>query len=965
MSCFKPFESPQVAFTRLMRVVTIALMAALQLRAATYYVDFASGSDSASGLSATSAWKRCPGDSAATGVPAGKTLSAGDTVLFKGGVIYRGSISVNASGTSGSPITFKGDGWGTEKARLDGADVASLSWTLCPSQAFALGNPNYAKIFYATAPAGFTSFLTGLYEDGDFLWYSQGPDVTDPFYYDNMYEYYQIPLGSSSVRQTRTSITDTTRFTQTDAGFWNGAQVATWIRGNLVAIKAVTSFNPATDTINHEDLGADPYTDRTSYYSMLNHVSLISRPGEYAYDPAQNRLYVWPRTSDSAANHEYAVQVRDTAFTIPSRSYVKIEGFSIQHFAQGVYASSTATTGVTVRNNEITKLRSGNKYAVFVNAGSSVVEGNRVVDCLRAVGILSSATGIVIRSNFVSRTSRQGIWFMGATRSQIANNVITDIQGSHANALSIYSGASDILVAHNVITLANSPITYEDSSDLTFFGNLVDGRDQNRPVSEWFGTSGTIAFVNNTFVRNPDSECVFVLTPGSAQYVFINNIMDAGGPSSSTHAYNLFVGSPGWALSANEELRTTLSEVFVSPASGDWRPKLGGPAVDKATNPSSYLPTPVFPTFNFNVDLAGNPRAVNGVWDRGAYEYATSVPDTNAPAISGVSVQGITANLATIVFNTSESARSGVEYGLTTGYGGSVSNATLATTHNLALSGLLPNTLYHYRVHATDAAGNHAQTGDLAFQTVDVDLVVPTVTLTAPANGAVVSNSITLSATASDNVEVAGVVFLVDGTAVGAEDTTAPYSLAWDTTSVANGVHSVAARARDAAGNQTTSGAVSITVGNAALPGQFNIGDRVMVNSDPTLRVRSTAALAGTVLGEQPVGTLGTVVAGPVNADGYKWWQINYDSAPDGWSIEGVSSSAWLVRDTSSTPPRPQLSVPVVQSDGTLIISWTGTGTLQLASTANGPWNDVNGAVSPFTWTPPAGTLQAFARIRK
>ena len=61
--------------------------------------------------------------------------------------------------------------------------------------------------------------------------------------------------------------------------------MATWIQGNLVAVKPVTSFDPATDTVYHEDLGGNPYTDRTSYYSMLNHAALISRPGEYAYDP--------------------------------------------------------------------------------------------------------------------------------------------------------------------------------------------------------------------------------------------------------------------------------------------------------------------------------------------------------------------------------------------------------------------------------------------------------------------------------------------------------------------------------------------------------------------------------------------------------------------------------------------------------------------------------------------------------
>src|SRR5262249_61826818 len=50
---------------------------------------------------------------------------------------------------------------------------------------------------------------------------------------------------------------------------------------------------------------------------------------------------------------------------------------------------------------------------------------------------------------------------------------------------------------------------------------------------------------------------------------------------------------------------------------------------------------------------------------------------------------------------------------------------------------------------------------------------------------------------------------------LGAEDTTAPYSVSWNTTSVANGTYTLAAVARDAAGNTATS-AVSVTVNNVA-----------------------------------------------------------------------------------------------------------------------------------------------------
>src|SRR5439155_14717615 len=97
----------------------------------------------------------------------------------------------------------------------------------------------------------------------------------------------------------------------------------------------------------------------------------------------------------------------------------------------------------------------------------------------------------------------------------------------------------------------------------------------------------------------------------------------------------------------------------------------------------------------------------------------------------------------------------------------------------------------------------------------NVDGTAPTVTLTAPADGATVSGTITVSANASDNVGVAGVQFLLDGAILGAEDTTAPYSISWDTSTATSGTHVLKATARDLAGNTATSAAVTVTVSAA------------------------------------------------------------------------------------------------------------------------------------------------------
>lgn len=95
------------------------------------------------------------------------------------------------------------------------------------------------------------------------------------------------------------------------------------------------------------------------------------------------------------------------------------------------------------------------------------------------------------------------------------------------------------------------------------------------------------------------------------------------------------------------------------------------------------------------------------------------------------------------------------------------------------------------------------------------DTEPPTVRLTAPQNGATVSGpAVTIAADAADNVGVASVQFLLDGEPLGAPDTSAPFELSWDSTSVSNGTHTLAARARDAAGNTGTSPAVMIMVLN-------------------------------------------------------------------------------------------------------------------------------------------------------
>jgi beta-glucosidase len=120
-----------------------------------------------------------------------------------------------------------------------------------------------------------------------------------------------------------------------------------------------------------------------------------------------------------------------------------------------------------------------------------------------------------------------------------------------------------------------------------------------------------------------------------------------------------------------------------------------------------------------------------------------------------------------------------------------------------------------FTLYGGRATWDHAGKGSSAPPPPPPDTNAPIVSISAPANNAVVSGSpVTISANASDNVAVASVQFRVDGANLGASDVSGPYSISWDTTATANGIHQLSAVAVDTSGNRATSAVVSVTVSN-------------------------------------------------------------------------------------------------------------------------------------------------------
>lgn len=177
--------------------------------------------------------------------------------------------------------------------------------------------------------------------------------------------------------------------------------------------------------------------------------------------------------------------------------------------------------------------------------------------------------------------------------------------------------------------------------------------------------------------------------------------------------------------------------------------------------------------------------------------------------------------------------------------------------------------------------------------------VPPAITMTSPSDGASVSGIVQLTASTATT---SGVQFLVDGQPFGKMVTTAPYSLSWDTTTVPNGTHWLAAQTTDPMGIIGTSAVVQVTVSNSGSSVPV-----VQLSSPANGSILSaTVTFFATVASSQPITSVAffvdfAPVGTPVTTPPY---MISWDSTtvPDGQHVITVSATDSLGNIGISTP---------------------------------------------------------------
>lgn len=149
------------------------------------------------------------------------------------------------------------------------------------------------------------------------------------------------------------------------------------------------------------------------------------------------------------------------------------------------------------------------------------------------------------------------------------------------------------------------------------------------------------------------------------------------------------------------------------------------------------------------------------------------------------------------------------------------------------------NGSYILSAKAYDAAGNIGQSTNVSVSVIN-DTAPPIISINSPIDNATLSGTVAVTATASDDLGVSKVEFYVNG-GLTSTSSAAPYSYNWDTTSVANGLYNLVAKAYDSKGKVAQAN-IDVNVNNVisnSIP-EYNISDATLALQIAVGKVKPT-----------------------------------------------------------------------------------------------------------------------------
>lgn len=209
-------------------------------------------------------------------------------------------------------------------------------------------------------------------------------------------------------------------------------------------------------------------------------------------------------------------------------------------------------------------------------------------------------------------------------------------------------------------------------------------------------------------------------------------------------------------------------------------------------------------------------------------------------------------------------------------------NGTVTTLSTTATTTITPSQGEHfYYARITQANGLRLWSAPVWVSegAASGDTTPPTATASETGS----SGTITLAATATDDTGVSKLEFYVDGALKGS-DSSAPYSLALDSTTLADGSHNLVAKAYDAAGNVGNSATVAFNISNAS--------------SSPVQLIVNGGFESGTSPWLQTSGVISNGSGEAAHAGSWKAWLDGYGSSHTDYARQQISIPAGVAHAT-------------------------------------------------------------------
>lgn len=337
----------------------IFLVLCTSLFASNYYVSN-SGSDNNSGTNKSEAWATLDKVNASM-----SSYSPGDSILFKRGDVFVGTLDIRTSGNSNNPIVFAAYDSGTKPVIKASKQISG--WT------------QNGNIWTADCP-DCPETITNLFIDDNFQPLGRYPN--------NSY------LTISSAEGRTVIIDNDLNFPD---GYWNNAEAVFKINHYIIDAIAISSHSGTRLTLSENAT----YGIQEGYgYFFQNHVNTLDYNGEWIFDEQQKKLQVY--SSNNLNNQSVEIAFNDYCIDIGSYQYISIENLELTH-SRVASLNEERSSYINFNHNLISF--SGGNAIELLNSTYSSFDNNEILNSNNCSFYSKLSNNLTFSNNTVKRNA--------------------------------------------------------------------------------------------------------------------------------------------------------------------------------------------------------------------------------------------------------------------------------------------------------------------------------------------------------------------------------------------------------------------------------------------------------------------------------------------------------------------------------------------------------------------------------